>query len=78
MALTSFGKHEPPYPRPARKNLGLIRWSRPMALAMAVMSAFGIFWHMLATVFMKLIYARQVFWLFPTSRGGLLNSGSES
>ena len=50
----------------------------PMDLAMAVMSAFGIFWHMLATVFMKLIYARQVFWLFPTSRGGLLNSGSES
>jgi len=58
-ALTSFGKQLPPYPRPALRNRGLIRLSMPMALAMVVTSASGIFWQMLAMVLMKLIFVAR-------------------
>jgi len=64
-AFMSFGKQLPPYPRPAFRNCGFILLSRPMALAMMVMSVSGIFWHMFAIVFMKLIFvARKVLFAY--------------
>jgi len=58
-AFTSLGKYDPPYPSPARRNLGLVRWSRPIPFAIVVMSALGIFSHMLAMVLMKLIFVAR-------------------
>ncbi len=58
-AFTSLGKHDPPYPSPARRNRGLIRWSRPMPFATVVISVPGIFSHMLAMVLMKLIFVAR-------------------
>ena len=58
-ALTSFGKQLPPYPSPEFRKCGLIRLSMPMAWAMVVMSALGIFWQMLAIVLMKLIFVAR-------------------
>lgn len=57
--MTSLGKHEPPYPSPAHRNRGLIRWSRPILFATVVMSAPGIFSQMLAMVLMKLIFVAK-------------------
>jgi len=58
-AFASLGRHDPPYPSPAFRNWGLIRWSRPMPFATVVMSASGIFSHMLAMVLMKLIFVAR-------------------
>ena len=48
IALTSFGKQEPPYPGPASRNSLPIRGSNPIVLDTSSISASGIFSQILA------------------------------
>jgi hypothetical protein len=57
--ITSLGKHEPPYPAPASRKAGPMRWSMPMPWATTLMSA-STFSHTRATSLMKeILVARK-------------------
>lgn len=68
----SFGKQLPPQPSPASKKWGLILWSSPMAFVIVFTSTFGVFSHMFAIVFMKLIFVarKALFAYFMSSAVG--------